>query len=190
MKTIPRAVLDVICSLIALAAAALLGSCGARTTHSERDAASADVAQPDTFTSLDGAVLIERDAPTAEVQPTSRIEPSAAFAELAGSYGAKASKVTGSSTMAFDNDAPYNFVVASSGSVTITTKTGTDTYDWASHGKSITRNSSNQVTVVEFEDSGKRILSITYHPSGGIFDVAGVVVEPFGRWYLTAIAKQ
>lgn len=125
-----------------------------------------------------------------DAQPTVTLDATAAFTEIAGTYIAKAANVSGGAANLFDNGAFYMFTIAANGTATFNTKGVAEVFTWAMHSKRIVRNPKNNITVIEMEDAGKRILTITYHPSNGPFDIAGVIVEPQGRWYLTGIAKQ
>ena len=146
-----------------------------------QDAARLDAPTADTSVSTDG--------PPGDAQPTVSVDPSVAFAEIAGTYGGKAAMVSGTASALFDNGLPYTFSITADGAFSATTKGAAESFTWTMHAKRITRNTKNKVTVVEFEDPGKRLLNLTYVPGAGPFDVAGVMLEPQGRWYLTAISK-
>lgn len=170
-------------------------ACGAETgTQSGGDAGTQEVGATDASAEPDGisfgnADTAGGDVGAAEVQPTTSIEPTVAFGELMGTYTGQAKNVSGSSLSAFDEDAQYTFVIDANGTVTFNTKAGTDVYTWAAHGKRIVRNNANQVTVIDMEESNKRVLTITYRPGSGPFDIAGVTIDPAGRWYFTSIKK-
>lgn len=169
-------------------------ACGADTAGSSggADAAARDTAgsNADVLNTADATFSQTlMDAMGADAPPSMTVEATTAFAEIAGNYTAKAANVSGSGTALFDNNAPYPFSIAADGTASFTTKGAAEVFTWAAHGKRIARNTKTNITVVEFEDAAKRILTITYHPSNGPFDIAGVIVDPQGRWYLTGIKK-
>lgn len=173
-----------------------MAGCGADTGPGASDAAAdagidAAIGAQDA-PKLDGAVmdsLAIDDGPPADAQPTVSVEASVAFAEIAGTYAASAAKVSGAGSALFENGQAYTFSVNANGTVSVATKAAAEVFTWATHGKKITRNTKNNVTVIEFEEAGKRLLNITYIPGTGPFDVAGVMVDPVGLWYLTSISK-
>lgn len=146
-----------------------------------QDTSKLDVAASETLMAADG--------PPADAQPTVSVEASVAFAEIAGSYSAKAANVSDGASALFDNGQPYTFSINANGTFSVGTKGEPQVFTWAMHANKITRNTKNNVTVIEFADAGKRLLNITYLPGTGPFDIAGVMLDPNGRWYLTGIAK-
>lgn len=180
------------CLLLALG----LMACGADTGGGLSDAAvdaAADVGVlPGDTAKLDAATTdtpLASDGPPADAQPTVSVEPTVAFAEIAGNYAAKAANVSGAGATLFDDGQPYTFSINANGTFSASTKGAAQVFTWAMHAKKITRNTKNNVTVIEFDDPGKRLLNITYVPSTGPFDIAGVIIDPTGRWYLSSITK-
>lgn len=184
-----RAPIRLLASLLVLSA---VSACGAEGGGVQADAGADAQVQPDAaLVGEDAAVKMDSgglDVAPPDAQATMDLEATTAFAEIAGTYNAKAANVSGTGAAAFDDGAPYNFSITADGTVSIDTKGSPEVFSWASHGKSIRRNSQNKVTTIELEDAGKRILNVTY-VNGTIFDVAGVYVDPLGRWYLTSIKK-
>lgn len=173
-----------------------LTACGADTGSTLAVDAAADAGPDSRITLLDGrldfdtSTMTLTDGMAEDAQPTVTLDATAAFTEIAGTYTAKAANVSGSAANLFDNGASYTFTIGANGTATFNTKGVAETFTWAMHSKRIVRNPKNKITVIEMEDAGKRIITITYHPSNGPFDIAGVIVEPQGRWYLTGIVKQ
>ncbi len=193
MKTFNAELLRMVC----VYTVALSGiACGAETgVQSGGDANVQEAGATDAAASPDGISFETTDAAQgdvggAEVQPTTRIDPTVAFAEVMGTYTGEAKNVAGSSLSAFDEGAQYTFVIEANGTVTFNTKNGNDVYTWATHGKRITRNNANQATVIVMEEINRRGLTITYRPSLGPFDISGESVDPAGRWYLTSIKRK
>jgi hypothetical protein len=155
-----------------------------------QDAAVAD-AEPvlDSFFSTEAPLPPAPTDALVDAQPTISVEPSIAFAEISGSYAAKGANISGSGSTFFDNGQTYNFTITADGTATFNSKTVPQVFSWAKNGKRIVRNTKNNVTVIEMEEATKRIVTITYHPANGPFDIAGVFIDPAGRWYLSGIVK-
>jgi hypothetical protein len=184
--------------MIAASLFAFVG-CGADTGGDYKitlDAGVQDAAEPDAPSGLDSFFATESRLPppttdaAVDAQPTVSVDPTVAFAEIVGTYAAKGANVSGSGLPLFDNGQPYTFTIAADGTATFNSKTVAQVFRWSTDGKRIVRNTKNNVTVIEMEEPMKRILTITYHPTNGPFDIAGVIVEPAGRWYLSSIVKK